>query len=80
MPHKDSAGIKGEKITSDAITGYLVHALSVSRHLLQRQNLTLQMFLILIAFLKTSVLFLVVGNMLVSLKREPTVAQEMSLL
>lgn len=41
LPHKDSARIKGEKITSDAITGYLVHALSVSRHLLQRQNLTL---------------------------------------
>ena len=32
---------KVKKITSDAITGYLVHALSVSCHLLQRQNLTL---------------------------------------
>ena len=41
LPHKDSARIKGEKITSDAITGYLVHALSVYCHLLQRQNLTL---------------------------------------
>lgn len=41
LPHKDSARIKGKKITSDAITDYLVHALSVSRHFLQRQNLTL---------------------------------------